>query len=407
MIRFRLHPGILAGCGKRPICGVGALARRCGVHASTPRASRRAPPCIWTFLRSLGESEFFSILQKVALILALGVSLLVTGCGRRGAPHPPAAAAPEAVMALRAEAQTNTVLVIWTKPYRNLDGSSLYDLQEFRLFRATGAGPVFESIATIRANYPQNAVARGPLYLFLDDGAGRGLDPTLRYTYRIQAMNARGLLSPVSPEVQVEFLAPPPVPTGLRAVPREGVVELSWEPSAPDGEGAVPVRGYNVYRGIRPETYGAEPINATPLRETRFRDAGMATDTPYYYIVRSVGSERPPWRESGNSIEASAVVEDRTPPAPPEGLAALPDRSLVALTWRPNTETDLLGYLVYRRESPALVPVRLTENPIQPTTFTDRMARPSATYVYTVTAVDRSPQRNESAPSVEVEATLP
>ena len=358
-------------------------------------------------MRSLGVSEISSTLLRAALVLVLGVPLLVTGCGRRGAPHPPAAAAPEAVLAFRAEAQTNSVLVIWTKPLRNLDGTPLYDLQEFRLFRATGAGPVFESIATIRANYPQNAVARGPLYLFLDDGAGRGLDPTLRYTYRMQAMNARGLLGPMSEDVQVEFLAPPPVPTGFRAVPREGVVELSWEPSAPDGEGAVPVRGYNVYRGNRPGIYGAEPINATPIRETRFRDAGMATDTPYYYIVRSVGSERPPWRESGNSIEASAVVEDRTPPAPPEGLAALPDRGLVALTWRPNTETDLLGYLVYRREPPALVPVRLTEKPIQPTTFTDRTARPGATYVYTVTAVDRSPQLNESAPSAEVEATLP
>ena len=28
---------------------------------STPRASHRAPPCIWTFLSSLGKREFFSI----------------------------------------------------------------------------------------------------------------------------------------------------------------------------------------------------------------------------------------------------------------------------------------------------------------------------------------------------------
>ncbi len=347
-----------------------------------------------------------AILPSVALILVLSVALFVTGCGRRGAPHPPAAAAPEAVMGLRAEAQTNSVLLTWTKPLRNLDGSPLYDLQEFRLFRATGSGPVFDPVATIRASYPQNAVMRGPLYLYLDDGAGRGLDPALHYTYRIQAVNARGLLSPMSQDVTVEFQAPPPVPTGLRAVPREGGVELSWEPT-PTREGAVRARGYNVYRGIRPGTYGAEPINATPLTETRFRDGGVATDTPYYYIVRSVGAERPPWRESSNSAEASAVVEDRTPPAPPESLTALPDRNLVALTWRANTEADLLGYLVYRRELPAVVQVRLSEDPIQPTTFTDRTARPGATYVYTVTAVDRSPHRNESAPSAEVEVTVP
>ena len=29
---------------------------------STPRTSHRAPPCIWTFLGSLVENEFFSFL---------------------------------------------------------------------------------------------------------------------------------------------------------------------------------------------------------------------------------------------------------------------------------------------------------------------------------------------------------
>jgi hypothetical protein len=52
-------------------------------------------------------------------------------------------------------------------------------------------------------------------------------------------------------------------------------------------------------------------------------------------------------------------------------------------------------------------PMRLTDIPIQTTTFTDRTARPGINYLYTVTAVDRSPRRNESAPSAEASATLP
>jgi hypothetical protein len=211
----------------------------------------------------------------------------------------------------------------------------------------------------------------------------------------------------MSAEAQVEFLAPPPPPAGLRATPQEGVVEISWEAPPPIGERTVAVRGHNVYRGTRSGVYAADPINPQPVAGTRLLDAGVKTDTVYYYVVRSVGSERPPWRESGNSAEVSALVEDRTPPSPPQGLAALPDRNLVALTWRPNTEADLLGYLVYRRELPALALVRLTDAPIQPTTFTDRTAQSGATYAYTVTAVDRSPQQNESAPSAEVEATVP
>jgi hypothetical protein len=66
-----------------------------------------------------------------------------------------------------------------------------------------------------------------------------------------------------------------------------------------------------------------------------------------------------------------------------------------------------LGYLVYRREPPALTPARLTQTPIQTTTFTDPTARPGVNYLYSVTAVDRSPRRNESAPSAETSASLP
>ena len=53
---------------KKATCSVGALARRCDVrteYASDLHPSfgwvPGAPPCIWTFLSSLGKSEFFSI----------------------------------------------------------------------------------------------------------------------------------------------------------------------------------------------------------------------------------------------------------------------------------------------------------------------------------------------------------
>jgi fibronectin type 3 domain-containing protein len=49
----------------------------------------------------------------------------------------------------------------------------------------------------------------------------------------------------------------------------------------------------------------------------------------------------------------------------------------------------------------------LTPSPIPGTTYADRTARPDVTYMYAVTAVDRSARRNESAPSPEVEARLP
>jgi hypothetical protein len=162
-----------------------------------------------------------------------------------------------------------------------------------------------------------------------------------------------------------------------------------------------------VYRADRPGGYGDNPINESPIEETRFRDSGVVNDSTYHYVVRSAAGERAPWRESQDSNEIEATPTDFTPPAPPRGLAAVPGRGGIALSWDPNTEPDLLGYLVYRRELPTLTSSRLTQAPIPTTTYLDRTARPGKSYAYTVTAVDRSRNRNESAPSAEATGSLP
>lgn len=353
--------------------------------------------------------------RALFLLLPL-LSVVLLSCGRKGSPVAPRPLAPAAVGALHAEPLDNAIVVSWSRPGRNVDGSPLADLLEFRLSRAVGAAlppraperPAFSLLATVRAEQPDNAAVQGSQYAFRDDGGAQGLAPGLRYTYRVQAVNRRGAVGPPSVEVSVEYALAPPPPTGLVAMAGDGVVILSWQaPASPDRAGVPPVRGYNVYRGNRPGLYAPQPINAGPLFDTRFRDAAVENDLTYYYVVRSVGAERPPWRESRDSTEASATSLDLTPPAPPRRLVAVLAPDVVALSWDANAEPDLLGYLVYRREPPASTPIRLTETAVQATTFTDRTVRPGAAYIYTVTAVDRSGRRNESAPSSEVTVTLP
>ncbi len=46
---------------------------------STPRASHRAPPCIWSFLSSLGKSEIFSILLEAHGVFLARVQNLPLG----------------------------------------------------------------------------------------------------------------------------------------------------------------------------------------------------------------------------------------------------------------------------------------------------------------------------------------
>ena len=354
-------------------------------------------------------------LRACTLAALVVASLTLLACGRRGPPVPPRHVAPAAVESFRAELGETDIVLSWVRPSRTEDRSPLTDLAEFRLSRAVGtpgpaglaARPTFSLLATIRAQQPDNAVVRDTQYIFRDDGGGAGFRPGVRYIYQVQAVNRRGVEgSPV--DAFVDFSHAPAAPAGLQAEAGDGVVDLSWKPPAgPAPAGTPPLRGYNVYRGLHPQAYGPQPINAAPLTDTRFRDAGLTNETIYYYIVRNVAGERPPWRESATSNEVSATPMDLTPPAPPRGLVAVPSAGTIGLIWDANPDSDLLGYLVYRREPPALTPVRLTETPIRTTTFTDRTPRPGASYLYTVTAVDRSPRRNESAPSAEASASLP
>ncbi len=350
------------------------------------------------------------------VIPILAAALLVLpACGRKGPPLPPRPIVPAAVGNLQAEPTASGILLSWTRPTRNDDNSPLTDLVEFRILRATvalgtSAAPpsAFSLLATVRADHPENAGAERSLYVYRDDAGGQGLPTGHQYRYRVQAVNGRGEVGPFSADVAVEFPPAPAPPVGLKATAGDGTVALEWQaPPAPSSADVSPVKGYNVYRGVKPGVYGPRPINASPLLQTGFRDAGVENETTYYYVVRSVASDRAPWRESVDSEEVSAVPQDFTPPAPPHGVIAIPGEGVVALTWDAGDERDLLGYLIYRREPPQLASVRLTEQPIAGTTFTDRTARRGATYVYTVTAVDRSARRNESVPSAEVQATVP
>jgi hypothetical protein len=327
-------------------------------------------------------------------IAALLPALLAssTGCGRKGPPAVPRVVAPAAVEGVRAEPRGTGILLSWTRPTGNQDGSPLSDLLEFRIVRASGVmrGPglpatAFLPLATVRADRPENASVQGSLYAFLDDAGGQGLVAGRQYRYRIQAINRDGSAGPASGEAVVDLLAPPPSPGALAGAPGDGTARLEWSAPSPDQSAEAPaVRGYNIYRGLRSGVHGPQPVNAAPQSDTRFLDTGLQNETTYYYVVRSVSGD-----------------------APPRGLVAVPGTDGIALTWTANAETDLLGYLVYRREPPTLAPVRLTDAPIGRTTFIDTGARSGVTYLYTITAVDRSVRQNESAPSAEVEASRP
>lgn len=341
------------------------------------------------------------------LVLLLG---LLPGCGRKGSPVVPQRRTPAAVQQLQAQIAAGGIVLSWIRPAANTDGSRLTDLREFLLSRAVqspedraaGTPTEFSLLATVAADQPANATVLGEWYAFRDPEDPAAVPPGSTVSYRVESVNSRGRPGPPA-AISIESLPAPGAPMDLRARPGDGVVELAW--LAPTGVPAP--QGYNVYRGGEPGVYGPAPLNSIPVREPRFLDGTVSNGITYHYVVRSVAGDGPPFRESRNSTEVAATPEDQTAPAPPSGLAAVPFAGGVSLVWDPSSEADLLGYQVYRREPETLTPIRLTRDPIATTTFTDRSVRAGAAYLYSITAVDRSPRRNESAPSAEVEVRLP
>ncbi len=104
-------------------------------------------------------------------------------------------------------------------------------------------------------------------------------------------------------------------------------------------------------------------------------------------------------------------VKDVFPPAVPSGLAAVASATgdgtgpSIDLNWQPNTEADLAGYIVYRREEGgAWLRVSPATPAIEPA-FHDTQVQPGHTYRYAVSAVDKG--GHESERSAEAEETVP
>ena len=339
-----------------------------------------------------------------ALLLVSFLALLLPACGRKGPPVAPRPAVPAAVP-VSAAAEGQTVLLRWARPTRNADGSPLTDLNHFVLLRtaeplpggpAEGASPprLVDAVPAVR---PENATVEGETYRYVD-GTREPLASGIRYIYQIIAVTDRGISgSPASAVVEVH--PPPAPPRALRAEVGEGVVTLAWQAALPGG--APPVSAYHVYRE---EAGSPGPVRITryPVQGTRYVDLNVQNERPYRYTVRAVAGEGSSARESEPAGPAEAVPEDRTPPGPPRGLTAVREGDTIRLRWAVSPEPDLLGYRVYRRALPDGRRVLLMAEPVPEPEYRDRPR--GGPVAYTVTAVDHSRKRNESAPSAEVRA---
>lgn len=122
-------------------------------------------------------------------------------------------------------------------------------------------------------------------------------------------------------------------------------------------------------------------------------DNSSATSTDVVQWERT-GSDRQLWR----LVPADATVEQVKPTAP-AGLSATPLSASVRLSWKANSDNDLLGYMVYRYNESAGIWETVARQ-VADTVFIDNISPKNRTFRYRIRAIDKA--WNISEPSEEV-----
>lgn len=323
----------------------------------------------------------------------ISLFLLWLGCGVKEPPIPFDLIVPKPVGDLAVLVREGRVILHWSLPRENTDGSDLVDLVGFKVLRESLEGEECRGC-------PERLVPVGEVVLGSGEGhwteggrvfwADRGLRAGKRYRYRVVAFNRRGHLGQESNAVEAQWDIPPPPPGKLQASAGDGMVELRW----PGVGGAT---GYNLYRGQKAEGFPLNPVNPKPIENTHYRDTGVVNDREYRYTVRSVSRAGESLIEGRNSATIIAAPVDLIAPSPPTGLVTFPLPEGLELGWNANPEPDILGYHVYRRRVFEPEFDRLTDEMVRDTVYVDGDVQREEEYDYAVTAIDSSRYQNESA----------
>jgi len=240
-------------------------------------------------------------------------------------------------------------------------------------------------------------------------------NPGAQIFYAVYVFNDRSRSAGLSNQAAVPAAATLPPPGDFHlTLTTEGVV-LSWSQLPGGSEAAGLWHQYRVYRreeGSKTDTVVAEvPFDtASPVELV---DRSFEWEKTYSYRA-TVVTMLHPRGQSGSEVEGddtpvlTVLAHDTFPPAVPSGLQAvfsgLEKEPFVDLVWAPDTDADLAGYNIYRREEGSSAS-RINSVLLDTAAYRDASVRSGYTYYYSVSAVDV--RGNESTHSQEASERVP
>ena len=208
------------------------------------------------------------------------------------------------------------------------------------------------------------------------------------YSYKICALDSRNQSSGFSKIVSgipKDSIAPK-IPTGLNATAiSDSEILLTWRPNF-DAD----IAGYLVYINLTKDINGDYKLLSILNNSfTSYLVSNLKEQVTYYFKLRAF--DEVPNNSSFSGI-AFATPPDETYPQPPSGLKItnVTYYSLI-IKWKPNPESDILGYIIYRSDSPKTNYKNISEL-INNTNYLDTGLEENTIYYYKLIALDDANQ---------------
>jgi hypothetical protein len=351
--------------------------------------------------------------------LAFALAVALAGCGTPGAPQPPSLNLVDPVADLSASRTGNQVSLSWTMPKKNTDKVLLKGNVDVRVCQRGQENTACEPVGSALSLAPGAAGNfEETLHRELASGTPRLL------TFYVELRNRRGRSAGLSNGAPILAGEAPASVAGLAADVRKDGIVLHW--ALDNEQTAIRLRRILLTPPSTKQQNGLLKAPAEPLQEDlliktdeksggqegRAIDKGIHLGQTYEYRAQRVSRIEADGKTLELAGEWSQPVRveaiDVFPPAVPTGLAAVASPgeggapSAIDLSWQPDTEADLLGYVVYRREGDGPWQRISPATPGIAPAFHDAQVQPGHSYSYAVSAVDRGGHESErSSPAEE------
>ena len=350
----------------------------------------------------MAEVPFHSGIGRHFLAFMILFLALAAGCGRKSPPVPPGTLKPRPPENLKYTITGDGVVISWDVPTKNEDGSPIFGLKGFEVFRAEEppndicdqCPERFESPIWI----PFRGKLRNGLRMSYEDHTVR---EGYRYTYAIRSVKGLFSKSALSEKLTLFWHPPPGRPGTPKWEKSENAITLEWTPprTFEDGSSLTDLDLENTFYRIFRRLKGEEEwkIVASHVKGCTFEDRTLTQDRDYEYMIVPI------FRYHDSTIPGKGatvlVSKEWSPPITrsPQHLVALRSKDGIELHWEGEIGDDE-GFRVYRRGPSGLADL-LNKTPIKEHRFKDTTLLPRGTYTYWVTIVRGGPVESEGPPS--------